>query len=112
MIIPTLLRSQDQAAQADDMPVTQGLSRAFCEPRTVCAPQREISYLLSAAVVNRRFAECLLTDRARALDVGYQGRAFQFSRADREQILGIRASTVQEFAAELAHLFPVRQELL
>ena len=53
-----------------------------------------------------------MTDRAQALDIGYAGRRFQFSHADRERILGIRASTFQEFAGELHKLFPVRAELL
>ena len=111
MIIPTLFRSQDVAPQGDNPRAALDATRKPCAARTAPPPQSEISYLLSAAVVNRRFAECLLTDRAHALDVGYQGRRFQFSRADRERILGIRAATFQEFAGELGKLFPMRSEL-
>lgn len=99
MIIPTLLRNQELAPPR----VTVRLE----EPRVSSAqpPQREISYMLSAAAVSRKFAEMLLVDRARALDVGYQGRSFQFCAADRDMILSIRAATVQEFAVALTELF-------
>ena len=112
MIIPTLLRNQDVASQEESQRRTDDAARKARNVRTAPPAQKEVSYLLSAAVVNRRFAECLMTDRAQALDIGYAGRRFQFSHADRERILGIRASTFQEFAGELHKLFPVRPELL
>ncbi|MEZ4559129.1 MAG: hypothetical protein R2854_22280 [Caldilineaceae bacterium] len=72
MIIPTLLRNQDVAPQEESQRRTDDAARKARNVRTAPPAQKEVSYLLSAAVVNRRFAECLMTDRAQALDIGYR----------------------------------------
>jgi uncharacterized protein YciW len=61
----------------------------------------EISRLLTAAVVNEKFQRLLLCDPARALAAGYNGEHFRLSHADRELVLNIRASSIQDFARKL-----------
>jgi hypothetical protein len=63
--------------------------------------QREVSRLLSAAIVSQSFAESLLRKPAEAIDAGYQGYEYQFGLAERQVIGSIYASTIQEFAVEL-----------
>ena len=71
----------------------------------------EVSCLLSAAIVNKRFAKTLLQDPALALEKGYQGRKFNISPSEREIIVAIRATTLQEFAAGLIGQFAIRATL-
>ena len=66
--------------------------------------RREISRLLSAAVVSRTFAKALLTNPKQALESGYQGQSFRFSSAEIEMISSIHASNLQEFAEAVTGL--------
>ena len=60
-----------------------------------------ISRLLSAAVVNRRFQDTLLTDPERALAQGYLGERFELDPEEKALILGIRAESLADFARQL-----------
>ena len=62
----------------------------------------EISRLLSAAVINRSFRSMLLNDPAKAITGGYHGELFQMGSAKTHQITSIHASTLAEFATQLA----------
>lgn len=67
--------------------------------------RRAVSHLLSAAVVNRHFAQTLLREPALALERGYANQQFNFTEAERQAIAAICADNLQEFAAELINLF-------
>lgn len=75
------------------------------------SPNPAISHLLSAAIVNRRFAQILLNDPARALENGYQGEKFDISDEERAAIVSIRAATLQEFAVGIIGRFSPREAI-
>jgi len=62
---------------------------------------RELSRLLSAAVVNQRFCRLLLTSPATALETGYNGESFRLEKEDQELILSIQAKNLSDFARQL-----------
>ncbi len=61
----------------------------------------ELSRLLSAALVSREFCEMLLSNPSQALDSGFKGEKFYFSRWERARILEIRAENLRDFALQL-----------
>lgn len=61
----------------------------------------EISRLLAAAVINKRFRDLLLSDPARALAQGYHGETFQLTRDQKALVLSIRADKLSDFALQL-----------
>ena len=63
--------------------------------------EKESSRLLTAAVVNRRFRQMLLSDPGRALASGYGGEAFYLRSDEKESISRIRASSLEDFARQL-----------
>ena len=63
---------------------------------------REVSRLLSAAVVNQKFCRLLLSNPATALAKGYHGESFRLGKEERDLILSIRANDLAEFARQLA----------
>ncbi len=63
---------------------------------------RELSRLISAAVVNQKFCSLLLADPALALATGYDGEAFRLATEEQELILSIRATSLADFALQLA----------
>jgi hypothetical protein len=63
---------------------------------------RELSRLISAAVVNQKFCSLLLADPALALNTGYGGEAFRLPTEEQELILSIRATSLADFALQLA----------
>ena len=63
--------------------------------------EREFSRLLTAAVINTRFREMLLSDPARALAMGYAGEAFLLGGDERDKVASIHASSLEEFARQL-----------
>jgi hypothetical protein len=66
-------------------------------------PKRpELSRLLSAAVVNDQFRSMLLCDPASAVVGGYEDERFAFDRLEIEKLSAIRATSLREFAAQLA----------
>jgi hypothetical protein len=62
----------------------------------------EINRLLTAAVINRQFRIMLLCDPASAAETGYEGESFRLDHKDKEKISAIHASSLREFAAQLA----------
>lgn len=62
---------------------------------------KEISRLLTAAVVNGKFCRLLLSDPVRALAVGYNGESFNLTRAERERLYSIRATSLEELSRGL-----------
>ena len=64
----------------------------------------EVSRLLTAAVISQSFRSMLLNDPVKAIDSGYHGERFQMDSAEKRQITSIQASTLAEFATQLAEL--------
>ena len=64
-------------------------------------PHPEVTRLLAAAIVNRQFRHLLLNDPVQALDGGYQGEEFIFTRSERDLISSIQAKSLSELAREL-----------
>lgn len=64
--------------------------------------QPEVSRLLTAAVINAGFRSMLLADPAKAIASGYHGERFQLGSYETEQVSSIHASTLADFAAQLA----------
>jgi hypothetical protein len=62
---------------------------------------KELSRLISAAVVNREFCNLLLADPAVALATGYNGEAFHLAIEEQELITSIRATSLADFAQQL-----------
>lgn len=62
---------------------------------------RELSKLLTAAVVNANFRKLLLTNPAQALSGGYNGEVFHLTKEEHEHIVSIKAKTLAEFANSL-----------
>ena len=63
--------------------------------------EREFSRLLTAAVINQRFRDMLLSDPARALATGYAGEAFLLGGEEHEKVVSIHASSLEDFARQL-----------
>jgi hypothetical protein len=61
----------------------------------------EISRLLAAAVINKRFRDLLLSDPARALAEGFHGETFQLTHDQKMLVLSIRADKLSDFALQL-----------
>lgn len=66
--------------------------------------KRELSRVISAAVVNRQFCDLLLIDPNKALNNGYCGENFSLTTDDRDRLGSIRAGSLAEFAARVAML--------
>jgi hypothetical protein len=62
---------------------------------------KELSRLLTAAVVSRRFCGLLLADPLQAVTTGYNGETFRLSPEEVQQILAIKAPSLREFALQL-----------
>jgi hypothetical protein len=62
----------------------------------------ELSRLITAAVVNQKFCNLLLTNPATALATGYGGESFYLTTEEQELILSIQATTLADFATQLA----------
>lgn len=74
----------------------------FDQHEKIAAPRdREFSRILSAAVVNEKFRNLLLSNPGMAIRAGYGGEAFQLAEKDTERISMIRATTLAEFAAQM-----------
>lgn len=63
---------------------------------------REVSRVLTAAVVNHKFSHLLLNDPRTALAAGYNGESFQLSPEETKLIMSIKASSLRDFASQLA----------
>lgn len=60
----------------------------------------EINRLLSAAVVNQRFCNLLLSDPLRAIEIGFNGESFSFLHEEKVLLTSIKATTLQSFAEQ------------
>ncbi len=70
-------------------------------PHAAIDPDGPLARLLAAAVLNRSFRRMLLTNPGAALAAGYHGESFALSRAEKETLLQLRATSLQEFAQQL-----------
>ncbi len=62
---------------------------------------RELSRLLTAAVVNPEFCSLLLRNTPIALSGGYNGETFEFTPEAQKMIFSINANSLEEFASYL-----------
>jgi len=67
----------------------------------VSAKEREISRLLTAAVVNQKFCKLLLTNPETALNTGYNGESFRLAAEDKNRVMNIHARSLADFALQL-----------
>lgn len=67
------------------------------------AGNREVSKLLTAAVVSKAFCQLLLTNPAQALEDGYNGMRFALSNQEKELLLSIRAKSLSELASQMSN---------
>jgi hypothetical protein len=67
---------------------------------------RELSRLLSAAVVNQRFCRLLLSNPATALATGYNGESFRLAKEEKDLVLSIQAKTLEDFARQITAKHP------
>ncbi|MCJ7703352.1 MAG: hypothetical protein MUO62_17345 [Anaerolineales bacterium] len=74
----------------------------FHRPMKPKSNGRELSRLITAAVVNQGFCQMLLDNPKRALASGYKGETFALGSEEQDLILSIRAGSLAEFAAKLA----------
>ena len=63
----------------------------------------KLNRLIAAAVISQGFRKTLLTNPALAMQ-GYGNERFGFTPTEREMILKIRASTLEEFANQAQQL--------
>lgn len=98
------LSSLDQIAQTPNRQATERVPDVNSQLGTRNR-RRAVSHLLSAAVVNRHFAQTLLREPALALERGYANQQFNFTEAERQAIGAIGADNLQDFANELINLF-------
>jgi hypothetical protein len=70
------------------------------EPNTV-RKSRELSRLITAAVISTQFCELLLRDPGQALAKGHSGETFCLSVEEQAWVLSIQARSLPEFAAQL-----------
>ncbi len=64
----------------------------------------EYSRILSAAVINSSFRSMLLSDPAKAVACGYSGEKFNLGHADQKRLSTIHASSLADFASQLANI--------
>jgi hypothetical protein len=72
--------------------------------KTKIQPHVELNRLLSAAVVNQRFCQLLLSNPEEALALGCNGERFALSAEEKAQVLAIQADSLQSFASQLLDL--------
>ncbi len=61
----------------------------------------ELSRLLTAATVSKKFRHLLLTNPKQALANGYNGEVFNLDTQDLDRILSIQAFSLHDFAQQL-----------
>jgi hypothetical protein len=66
------------------------------------ADKHEFCRIISAAVVNARFRKELLADPVKAVSIGYSDEKFALGRDQTARLAAIHASSLAEFAAQLA----------
>ncbi len=60
-----------------------------------------VSCLLTAAIIDNRFCNLLLSDPKAAIKRGYNGEPFTFSAEEEALICSIHANTLSEFASQV-----------
>ena len=68
------------------------------------ATDSEISRIVSAAVVNKRFCSALLSNPVAAISQGYFGEPFRLSAEQKDRISTIKENSLESFAARLAQI--------
>ncbi len=68
------------------------------------ATSSEYSRILSAAVINSKFRDMLLSDPIKAVSCGYSGEQFELNHEDKNRLATIRATSLAEFAAQLSQI--------
>ncbi len=71
-------------------------------PRTIAKDNREISRIISAAVVNSRFRQKLLQDPLAAVAAGFNGESFNLRSEQQHQMVSANAATLAQFASHFA----------
>lgn len=66
--------------------------------------QNEFSRLLTAAVINGSFRQALLSNPGAAISSGFGGEAFNIGADVVQRLSTIRATSLAEFASQLASL--------
>lgn len=78
------------------------LNPSSVSQRSSCLPNgKELSRLITAAVVSHEFCRLLLTDPVTAMSAGYNGQPFHLAMEEKELILSIRATSLADFAKQL-----------
>ena len=71
---------------------------------TLSSPNGELSRLIAAAVVDRKFCELLLENPAVALESNYGGESFHLTHVEKELVLSVQYPTsLADFAAQLTN---------
>jgi hypothetical protein len=73
-------------------------------PSTKFRSQQEISRILTAAVINTRFRQMLLSNPARAIAMGFGGEAFHLGIEEKKCLASIQATSLADFASQLARI--------
>ena len=76
------------------IPTISAISTKYAHP--------EVSRLLTAAVINQGFRSMLLNDSVKAIAGGYHGEWFHMGSEETHQVTSIHASTLADFATQLA----------
>jgi len=77
--------------------------RNFDQQEKITAPsEREFSRILTAAVVNEKFRNLLLSNPGLAIKAGYGGEAFHLAEKETERISMIRAISLADFATQIS----------
>ncbi len=66
-------------------------------------PHHEISRIMTAAVVNLKFRQDLLSNPMHAIERGFGEETFILEQEQAEQISRIQASTLEEFATKIIY---------
>lgn len=61
----------------------------------------DLSRMMTAAVVNQKFRDLLLSNPAAAMKSGYLGEEFSLDSDEMELVLSIQATTLTDFAQQL-----------
>jgi len=74
---------------------------------------KDLNQILCAALINEGFREKLLNDPAATITAGYQGFTFSISQEEQRIVDGIRAASLEDFAAQVyAGMHPKRLGIL
>lgn len=79
--------------------------RNFDQHENIIAPcDREFSRILTAAVVNKKFRNLLLSNPGMAIQIGYGGEAFHLAEKETERLSMIRAASLADFATQMSNI--------